>query len=80
MRRPLRRPGTHRRTQRETPRDVGDLISCPFYTEAWMADGLVGTYAVAPRAGRPVCAGLSAVVVSDWPQHAWSPTAQKAEE
>lgn len=30
-----------------------------------MADGLVGTYAVAPRAGRPVCAGLSAVVVSD---------------
>ncbi|MFH8540143.1 DUF1360 domain-containing protein [Streptomyces tendae] len=55
-------------------------MSCPFYTEAWMADGLVGTYAAAPRAGRPVCAGLSAVVVSDWPQHTWSPTAQKAEE
>ncbi len=39
----------------------------------------MGTYAVAPRAGRLVCAGLSAVVVSDWLQYAWSLTAQKAE-
>ncbi|CAL9373289.1 DUF1360 domain-containing protein [Streptomyces sp. enrichment culture] len=61
-------------------RAVGDLVSCPFCTSAWVAGGLVGTYAVAPRAGRLVCAGLSAVVVSDWLQYAWSVTEQKAEE
>jgi hypothetical protein len=61
-------------------RAVGDLISCPFCTSAWVAGGLVGTYAVAPRAGRLLSAGLSAVVVSDWLQYAWSLTAQKAEE
>ncbi|MET8664002.1 DUF1360 domain-containing protein [Streptomyces tendae] len=61
-------------------RAVGDLISCPFCTSTWVAGGLVGTYAVAPRAARLVCAGLSAVVVSDWLQYAWSLTAQKAEE
>ncbi|MFD7564462.1 DUF1360 domain-containing protein [Streptomyces tendae] len=60
-------------------RAVGDLISCPFCTSTWVAGGLVGTYAVAPRAARLVCAGLSAVVVSDWLQYAWSLTAQKAE-
>ncbi|MEV4047642.1 hypothetical protein RKD37_007545 [Streptomyces ambofaciens] len=61
-------------------RAVGDLISCPFCTSAWVAGGLVGTYAVAPRAARLLSAGLSAVVVSDWLQYAWSLTAQKAEE
>ncbi|MFJ3038091.1 MULTISPECIES: DUF1360 domain-containing protein [Streptomyces] len=61
-------------------RAVGDLISCPFCTSTWVAGGLVGTYAVAPRAARLVCAGLSAVVVSDWLHYAWSLTAQKAEE
>ncbi|MFD7465026.1 DUF1360 domain-containing protein [Streptomyces tendae] len=61
-------------------RAVGDLISCPFCTSTWVAGGLVGTYAVAPRAARLVCAGLSAVVVSDWLQYAWSLTAQKVEE
>lgn len=60
-------------------RAVGDLISCPFCTSAWVAGGLVGTYAVAPRAGRLLCAGLTAVVVSDWLQYAWSVTEQKAE-
>ncbi|MET8570237.1 DUF1360 domain-containing protein [Streptomyces sp. NPDC004783] len=59
---------------------VGDLVSCPFCTSAWVAGGLVGTYAVAPRAARLVCAGLTAVAVSDWLQYAWSMTEQKAEE
>ncbi|MEV7795065.1 DUF1360 domain-containing protein [Streptomyces sp. NPDC087512] len=59
---------------------VGDLVSCPFCTSAWVAGGLVGTYAVAPRAARLVCAGLTAVAVSDWLQYAWSVTEQKAEE
>ncbi len=61
-------------------RAVGDLVSCPFCTSTWVAGGLVGTYAVAPRAARLVCAGLSAVVVSDWLQYAWSATEQKAEQ
>ncbi|MFE9057590.1 DUF1360 domain-containing protein [Streptomyces mutabilis] len=60
-------------------RAVGDLVSCPFCTSTWVAGGLVGTYAVAPRAARLVAAGLSAVVVSDWLQYAWSATEQKAE-
>ncbi|MFE6423891.1 MULTISPECIES: DUF1360 domain-containing protein [Streptomyces] len=61
-------------------RAVGDLVSCPFCTSTWVAGGLVGTYAVAPRAARLVCAGLSAVVVSDWLQYAWSATEQRAEQ
>ncbi|MFK0119630.1 DUF1360 domain-containing protein [Streptomyces sp. NPDC090994] len=60
-------------------RAVGDLVSCPFCTSAWVAGGLVATYACAPRAARLVCAGLSAVAVSDWLQYAWSRTEQKAE-
>ncbi|MDG9725234.1 MULTISPECIES: DUF1360 domain-containing protein [unclassified Streptomyces] len=61
-------------------RAVGDLVSCPFCTSTWVAGGLVGGYAVAPRAARLLCAGLSAVVLSDWLQYAWSVTEQKAEE
>lgn len=60
-------------------RAVGDLVSCPFCTSAWVAGGLVGTYACAPRAARLVCAGLTAVTVADWLQYAWSLTEQKAE-
>ncbi|CAL9357278.1 hypothetical protein SUDANB58_00583 [Streptomyces sp. enrichment culture] len=60
-------------------RAVGDLVSCPFCTSAWVAGGLVGTYATAPRAARLVCAGLTAVTVADWLQYAWSLTEQKAE-
>ncbi len=60
-------------------RAVGDLVSCPFCTSAWVSGGLVASYACAPRAARLVCAGLSAVAVSDWLQYAWSMTEQKAE-
>ncbi|MEV5547347.1 DUF1360 domain-containing protein [Streptomyces sp. NPDC052309] len=60
-------------------RAVGDLVSCPFCTSAWVAGALVGTYACAPRAARLLCAGLSAVAVSDWLQYAWSLTEQRAE-
>lgn len=88
----LRAPFTHRERESnanevmDAPRGtglrraVGDLVSCPFCTSAWVAGGLVGTYAVAPRAARLLCAGLSAVAVSDWLQYAWSVTEQKAEE
>lgn len=61
-------------------RAVGDLVTCPFCASAWVAGGLVGTYAVAPRAARLLSAGLSAVAVSDWLQYAWSLTEQKADE
>ncbi|MFF5253359.1 DUF1360 domain-containing protein [Streptomyces leeuwenhoekii] len=60
-------------------RAVGDLVSCPFCTSAWVAAALVGTYASAPRAARLVCAGLTAVTMADWLQYAWSLTEQKAE-
>ncbi|GAA2430259.1 DUF1360 domain-containing protein [Streptomyces glaucus] len=60
-------------------RAVGDLVSCPFCTSAWVAGALVGGYASAPRAARLVCAGLTAVTVADWLQYAWSWTGQKAE-
>ncbi|WP_320782717.1 DUF1360 domain-containing protein [Streptomyces sp. CRN 30] len=60
-------------------RAVGDLVSCPFCTSAWVAGGLVASYACAPRATRLVCAGLSAVTVSDWLQYAWSHTGRRVE-
>ncbi|GAA3506311.1 DUF1360 domain-containing protein [Streptomyces prasinosporus] len=60
-------------------RAVGDLVSCPFCTSAWVAAGLVGTYACAPRAARLLCAGLTAVTAADWLQYAWSRTEQSAQ-
>ncbi|CAL9358641.1 hypothetical protein SUDANB176_00628 [Streptomyces sp. enrichment culture] len=60
-------------------RAVGDLVTCPFCTSAWVAGGLVGTYACAPRAARLLCAGLTAVTAADWLQYAWSRTEQSAE-
>ncbi|MGW0812997.1 DUF1360 domain-containing protein [Streptomyces viridiviolaceus] len=60
-------------------RAVGDLVTCPFCTSAWVGGALVGTYACAPRAARLLSAGLSAVTLSDWLQYAWSLTEQKAE-
>ncbi|MEU9560075.1 DUF1360 domain-containing protein [Streptomyces fumanus] len=59
-------------------RAVGDLLTCPFCTSAWVAGGLVASYACAPRATRLVTAGLSAVALSDWLQYAWSLTEQKS--
>ncbi|MDN0196537.1 DUF1360 domain-containing protein [Streptomyces sp. S.PNR 29] len=60
-------------------RAVGDLVTCPFCTSAWVAGSLVGYYAVAPRAARLLCAGLTAVTVADWMQYAWSWTEQRSE-
>ncbi|GGY99875.1 DUF1360 domain-containing protein [Streptomyces poonensis] len=57
-------------------RAVGDLVACPFCTSAWVAGTLVGGYAVAPRAARLVCAGLSAVTMADFLQYAWTWTEQ----
>ncbi|POX40090.1 DUF1360 domain-containing protein [Streptomyces sp. Ru72] len=60
-------------------RAVGDLLSCPFCTSAWVAAALVCSYTAAPRATRLVCAGLTAVTVSDLLQYGWSATAEAAE-
>jgi hypothetical protein len=60
-------------------RAVGELVSCPFCTAAWVAGTLVACYASAPRAARLVCAGLSAVTVADWLQYAWTWTEEKTE-
>ncbi|MGR6968419.1 DUF1360 domain-containing protein [Streptomyces cynarae] len=58
---------------------VGDLLSCPFCTSAWVAGALVCSYASAPKATRLMCAGLTAVTVSDWLHYGWSATAEAAE-
>ena len=63
----------------EGRRAVGDLVSCPFCTSAWVAAALTCSYACAPRAARLLCAGLSAVTVADWLQYAWTRTEQSAE-
>ncbi|KAF4411098.1 MULTISPECIES: DUF1360 domain-containing protein [Streptomyces] len=57
---------------------VGDLVSCPFCTSAWVAGALVGSYVVQPRAARLVGTGLTVVTVADWLQYAWTLTQQKA--
>jgi hypothetical protein len=58
---------------------VGELLSCPFCASTWAATGLMCGYAAAPRAARLAAAGLSAVVISDWLQYAWSYTQQQVE-
>ncbi|CAL9366053.1 hypothetical protein SUDANB15_00752 [Streptomyces sp. enrichment culture] len=60
-------------------RAVGDLVTCPSCTSAWVTGGLVGHHACAPRAARLLCAGLTAVTAADRLQYAWSRTEQSAE-
>ncbi|MFF9282742.1 DUF1360 domain-containing protein [Streptomyces griseosporeus] len=60
-------------------RAVGELISCPFCTAAWVAGALVCSYVAVPRATRLVCAGLGAVTVADGLQYAWSTTQEAGE-
>lgn len=60
-------------------RALGDLVSCPFCVATWVAAGLTGYYAWAPRPARLVCAGLSAVTMADWLQYAWTGTQQSVE-
>ncbi|GGW77159.1 membrane protein [Streptomyces lucensis JCM 4490] len=59
-------------------RAVGDLLSCPFCTSAWVAGALVCSYTATPRLTRLVCAGFGAVTVADWLQYAWTWTQQSA--
>jgi hypothetical protein len=44
---------------------VGELISCPFCLAVWIATGLVGGLALAPRLTRTVELVMSAVAASD---------------
>ncbi|MFI8192315.1 DUF1360 domain-containing protein [Streptomyces sp. NPDC085946] len=64
----------------EARRAVGDLVTCPFCTSAWLGGALTVTYACAPRAARLLCTGLSAVTVADWLQYAWTRTQQSVED
>ncbi|MFL5996839.1 MAG: DUF1360 domain-containing protein [Streptomyces sp.] len=61
-------------------RAVGELVTCPFCTSAWVVGALVCCYAAAPRATRLVCGGLGALTVADWLQYAWTWTQQATEE
>ncbi|MFF1449685.1 DUF1360 domain-containing protein [Streptomyces sp. NPDC058274] len=58
---------------------IGELLCCPFCASTWTATGLVCGYVAAPRAVRLAAAGLSAVVISDWLQYAWSFTQQQVD-
>ncbi|MDQ0793088.1 DUF1360 domain-containing protein [Streptomyces sp. B1I3] len=58
---------------------TGELLACPFCLSTWVAGSLVCGYVVAPRATRLVAGGLSAVMISDWLQYAWSFTQERAE-
>jgi hypothetical protein len=60
-------------------RAVGELVSCPFCTAAWVAGGLIACYAATPPTARLVSAGLSAMTVADWLQYAWTWTERKTE-
>ena len=44
---------------------VGEMISCPFCLAVWIATGLVGGLAIAPRLTRTVELIMSAVATSD---------------
>jgi hypothetical protein len=44
---------------------IGEMISCPFCLAMWIATGLVGGLALAPRLTRTVELIMSAVAVSD---------------
>lgn len=88
----VRAPFTRRESEDEasevsdTPRGsgvrraVGELVSCPFCTSAWLAGVLVCCYASAPSATRLVCGGLGALTVADWLQYAWTWTQQATDE
>ena len=58
---------------------IGDLVTCPFCAALWTVSGLLGTYVLAPRAARLICAGFGALTVADWLQYAWAWTQENAE-
>jgi hypothetical protein len=58
---------------------VGELVTCPFCLAPWTATALLGTYVLAPAAGRTVCTALTAIAGSDFLQYAYS-AAQRAEQ
>ncbi|MFE9835163.1 DUF1360 domain-containing protein [Streptomyces sp. NPDC005551] len=58
---------------------TGELLACPFCASTWAATSLMCGYVAAPHATRLVAAGLSAVVISDWLQYAWSFTQQQVD-
>ena len=50
---------------------VGELVTCPFCLDVWVATAFVFGLVIAPRATRMVAAGLSAVTGSDFLQLAY---------
>ena len=45
---------------------VGELVSCPFRTDVWVATGLAGGLVFAPRLTRLVAAAATAVAAADF--------------
>lgn len=44
---------------------VGELVTCPFCTDVWLAGALTAGFVFAPKAARLVATTLTAVAVSD---------------
>ncbi len=58
---------------------IGELISCPFCLDMWVATGLTAATVLAPKLGRTVAAGLASVAVADFLQYAYSVADQSVE-
>jgi hypothetical protein len=52
-----------------TQRALGELISCPYCLDQWIAAGFIGGLALAPRQTRAVASLFAVVAGSDYLQH-----------
>jgi len=51
---------------------VGELVSCPFCLDQWVATGFVAGAVLAPRQTRPVASLFAVVAGADWLQVAYA--------
>jgi hypothetical protein len=58
---------------------LGELVSCPFCANVWIASGLLAGLVLAPRATRLVATGASAVAVADFLHLAYDASKNLAE-
>lgn len=58
---------------------LGEMLSCPFCADVWVATGLTAANVLAPRFGRVVTAGLAAVGIADYLQFGYSAAQQTVE-
>ncbi len=57
---------------------IGELLTCPFCLDQWIATGLTASYLVAPRFTRVASSTLTAVALSDSIQYAHTALQKRA--